>query len=111
MGSVASQLIEEVTAHAQSDSLEDALEICADGTYFPNNLHICDVTTYDSLQSCIVIASFKVKKKSLHKTHEGGQSSNEKSLNLLGKKHNQPASNLVPVLNTPSWIVLLAGQS
>jgi len=38
MVSVASQLIEEVTAHAQSDSLEGAREICADGTYFPNNL-------------------------------------------------------------------------
>ena len=38
VASVASQLIEEVTAHAQSDSLEDAREICADGTYFPNNL-------------------------------------------------------------------------
>jgi len=38
MSSVASQLIEEVTAHAQSDSIEDAREICADGTYFPNNL-------------------------------------------------------------------------
>jgi len=38
MASVASQLIEGVTAHAQSDSLEDAREICADGTYFPNNL-------------------------------------------------------------------------
>ena len=37
MASVASQLIEEVTAHAQSDSLEDARVICADGTYFPNN--------------------------------------------------------------------------
>jgi len=37
---VVSQLIEEVTAHAQSDSLEDAREICADGTYFPNNLRI-----------------------------------------------------------------------
>ena len=35
---VASQLIEEVAAHAQSDSPEDAREICADGTYFPNNL-------------------------------------------------------------------------
>ena len=34
MASVASQLIEEVTAHAQSDSLEDAREICADDTYF-----------------------------------------------------------------------------
>jgi len=31
MESVASQLIEEVTAHEQSDSLEDALEKCADG--------------------------------------------------------------------------------
>ena len=40
MASVASQLIEEVTAHAQSDSHEDAREICADGTYFPNNLHL-----------------------------------------------------------------------
>ena len=30
MASVASQLIQEVTAHAQSDSLEDAREICAD---------------------------------------------------------------------------------
>ena len=38
MASVASELIEEITAHAQSDSLEDAREICADGTYFPNNL-------------------------------------------------------------------------
>ena len=38
MASVASQLIEEVTAHAQSDNLEDAREICAEGTYFPNNL-------------------------------------------------------------------------
>jgi len=38
MASVASQLIEEVTAHAQSDSPEDARETCADGTYFPNNL-------------------------------------------------------------------------
>jgi len=38
MASVASQMIEEVTAQVQRDSLEDALEICADGTYFPNNL-------------------------------------------------------------------------
>jgi hypothetical protein len=40
MASVASQLIEEVTACAQRDSLEDAQEVCADGTYFPNNLRI-----------------------------------------------------------------------
>ena len=40
MASVASQLIEKVTAYAQSDSLEDSREICADGTYFPHNLPI-----------------------------------------------------------------------
>ena len=40
MASVASQLMEEVTAHAQNDSLEDAREICADGTYFPNSLRM-----------------------------------------------------------------------
>jgi len=40
MASVVSQFVEEVTAHMQSDSLEDAREICADGTYIPNNLHI-----------------------------------------------------------------------
>jgi len=33
MASVASQLIEEVTVHVQSDSLEDAREICADGIF------------------------------------------------------------------------------
>ena len=38
MGSVGSQLIGEITAHAQSDSLEDARDICANGTYFLNNL-------------------------------------------------------------------------
>jgi len=48
MASVASQLIEEVTAHAQSESLEDALEICADGTYFPNSLLISSM-----LGSCL----------------------------------------------------------
>jgi len=45
MASVASQLIQEVTAHAQSDSLDDAQEICADGTYFPNNLRITSKQT------------------------------------------------------------------
>ena len=40
MVSVASQLKEEVTAHEQIDSLKDVREICADGTYFLNNLHI-----------------------------------------------------------------------
>jgi len=45
LASVASQLIEEVTAHVQSDGLEDAQEICADGTYFPNNLRTFEVQT------------------------------------------------------------------
>jgi len=40
MVSVASQLIQEVTAHAQSNRLKDEREICADGTYFLNNLYI-----------------------------------------------------------------------
>ena len=35
-------MIEEVTAHAQSGSLEDAREICGDGNYFPNNLAVAD---------------------------------------------------------------------
>jgi len=47
---VASQLIQEVTAHAQSDSLEDAREICADGTYFPNNLRI--IILWDHRRIC-----------------------------------------------------------
>jgi len=38
MASETSQLTEEVTANTQSDSLEDAREICADGNYFLNNL-------------------------------------------------------------------------
>jgi len=45
MVSVASQLIEDVTAHAQSDSLEDAREILPEGTYFPNNLRIFVIRT------------------------------------------------------------------
>ena len=40
MASLASQLVKEVTAHAQSNSFEDAREICADGIYFPNNVRI-----------------------------------------------------------------------
>jgi len=46
MASVVSQFIEKVTAHAQRDSLDDARETCADGTYFPNNL-----CTYDWLSA------------------------------------------------------------
>ena len=54
MASVASQLIEEVTAHAQSDSLEDDREICADGTYFPNNLR--------NISECIIGLAIYVSK-------------------------------------------------
>jgi len=43
MVSVASQLVEEINARAQSDSLEDAWEICADGTYFQNTLLIMSI--------------------------------------------------------------------
>jgi len=53
MASVASQLIEEVAAHAQSDNLEDVREICADGTYFPNNLHnFLSLSETSELNSC-----------------------------------------------------------
>ena len=50
MVSVDSQLIEEVTAHAQNGSFEDAREICADGTYFPNNLRI-----YSPKSMCVCV--------------------------------------------------------
>ena len=61
MASVASQLIEEVTAHAQSDSLEDAREICADGSYFPNNLRIYRfLTRYTKHSLCISQHGFKL---------------------------------------------------
>ena len=51
MASVAFKLIEVVTAHAQCDSLEDARELCADGTYFPNNLRIINSHLYRSYYS------------------------------------------------------------
>jgi len=47
MVSVSSHLIEEVNAHARSDSLEDAREICADGTNFPNN--ICIINFFEEI--------------------------------------------------------------
>jgi len=40
MASVTSEIIGEVTANVQSNSLEDAREIRAEGTYFPDNLRI-----------------------------------------------------------------------
>jgi hypothetical protein len=61
MASVASQLIEEVTAHAQRDSLEDVQEICADGTYFPNNLH-----THISLLICLPLKRISHKARRFH---------------------------------------------
>jgi len=54
MASLPSQLIEEITVHAQSDSLEDAREICADGTHFPNNLR----TMHQLSQLLIILKCF-----------------------------------------------------
>jgi len=53
MACVASQLIEEVTVHAQSESLEDAREICADGTYVPNNLRMYIAFLVNNAVLCI----------------------------------------------------------
>ena len=58
MASVASQLIEEVTAHAQSAILEDAREICADGTYFPNNLRIFHFSLRSWVQALLVLGKW-----------------------------------------------------
>jgi len=55
MASVASQLVEEVTAHAQSDSLEDVREICADGSYFPNN-----PCTYQSFPAVFLLSCWLI---------------------------------------------------
>ena len=44
MASVASEIIEEVTAYAERDSLEDGREICADGTYFRITYAICSIS-------------------------------------------------------------------
>jgi len=60
MASVASQLIEEVTAHAQSDSLEDAREICADGTYFLNNLRKLNFDTLNFSSYSMVTHSIRL---------------------------------------------------
>jgi len=67
MASVASKMIEEVTAHAQSDSLEDAREICADGSYFPNNLRIMKRTRLrrmkpdlTSVNKCLFVINMEV---------------------------------------------------
>ena len=52
MASVTSQLLKEVTAHAQSDSLEDVREICAYGTYFPNNLRVIVTSSAQYNKDC-----------------------------------------------------------
>jgi hypothetical protein len=64
MASVASQLIEEVTAHAQRDSLETAREVCTDGTYFPNNLHTCHALTL--LHVCLFMSYVQLTHQTLH---------------------------------------------
>jgi len=59
MASVDSQLIEDVTAYAQSDDLQDAREICADGTYFPNNLRTTVITIYCTGQLGLLPSALK----------------------------------------------------
>ena len=68
MASVASQLIEVVTAHAQSDSLEDAREICADGNYFPNNLRTIGKNC-ESLQRLDPLSHQRRRSKTLRQQH------------------------------------------
>ena len=63
MESLASQLIEEVTAYAQSDSLEDACEICADGTYFPNNLFTYCKDWYNEVSNLYVCQNTLLQRK------------------------------------------------
>jgi len=59
MASVASQLIEEVTAHVQRDSLEVAREICTDGAYFLNNLRIYKGIKYNKFyQRCVCVCVY-----------------------------------------------------
>ena len=56
MASVAFQLIQEITAHVQSDSLEDAWEMCADSTYLPNKLRasLCPPISRKIIAHCVV---------------------------------------------------------
>ena len=70
MASVASQFIEEVTAHSHSDSLEDVREICTDGTYFLNNLHICNFLNF-SLQDVVCLNPNRVYPRTGHKGPKG----------------------------------------
>ena len=81
MASVASQLMEEVTAHAQSDSLEDARGICADGTYSPNSLRISlyySMDLHQQLPSITIILSTSLVDENTRGT--------DKSLALPGRK-------------------------
>jgi hypothetical protein len=57
MAFVASRLIKEVTAHAQSDSVEDAQEICADGTYFLNNFRSNTPFRYAAAMRAVTLQS------------------------------------------------------
>ena len=65
MASVASRLIEEVTEHVQSDSLEDARVICADGSYFPNTLRI-SITVQSNKSTNFFNYNIVIKYKLLH---------------------------------------------
>ena len=70
MASVASQLIQEVTAHAQSDSFEDAREVCADGTYPPNNLRsIIIVSHLMEVETKFITVDFAIRLQDSHHLH------------------------------------------
>jgi len=74
MASVDYQLIEEVTAHAQSDYLEDARVICTDGTYFPNNLrtwNLCYNICYNICVSLMINGKVKVHPRTRQEGPEG----------------------------------------
>jgi len=101
MVSVASQLIEEVTAHAQSDILKDVREICADGTYFPNNLRIiiiiASVYIVGAIISTIYIHFiFSFLRNVLHKTR----------VSLC-----QICNDVMPKLHTIATFVMIGSQS
>jgi len=70
MASVASQLVEEVTAHAQSDSLEDAREICADGTYCPNKLRIFIIHGHIITSAALETMEFGLKQTNKQNLHD-----------------------------------------
>jgi len=82
MASVASQLKEGVTAHAQSDGLEDAREICADGTYFPNNLRNVNNTLACNMEQFTLIEIYRCFEVTYRRHRPTGDRSSRSYLNF-----------------------------